>query len=428
MDKLARSPLAIGDHTYYEQCRFCLKKKLKDFIDFGYVPLAGGFLRTPSEIRKEKQYPFSVCICSHCGLVQGRYVVNKSTLFEDYFYRSSAIGTLASHFEVYASELAKKVKKPQDMFVVEIGSNDGVFLRPLKKHGFKVLGVDPAANIVKSLKQRETPTVCAYFGEKSANKIAQSQGQADIIVTSNSFAHIDDMHDVMRGVVALLKKNGMLCIENHYLGTLLKEFQYDMMYHEHMSYYSVLALSNFFAMYGMEIFDVKPIPMHAGSMRYYVQFTQGGDRKKTPELQALVKKERQQKLTELSTFKTFSTKIDRARKELMEFIAKEKKAGKRIAGYGASGRATMMMSYCGIDSTHLEYVVDDAPAKQGSFMPGSHVPIRSSQILTDPKERPDYCLLFAWSFADEIMKKQKTYFQHGGKFIIPLPSVKVVGK
>lgn len=426
MDKLNRKALTVGEYNFYQECRFCLGKKLKDFIDFGYVPLAGGFLKSAHQMRKEKHYPFSVCICTSCGLVQGRYVVNKSILFEDYFYRSSAIGTLTSHFEVYADELAEIVKNPQDKFVVEIGSNDGVFLRPLAKLGFKVLGVDPAKNIVESLNQRETPTICAYFGQRAASKIVKTQGQADIIVTSNSFAHIDDMHDVMRGVVTLLKKNGMLCIENHYLGTLLKEFQYDMMYHEHMSYYSLLSLSSFFALYDMEVFDVKPIPMHAGSMRYYVQFKNAGGRKKSPELYSLLRKENRLKLADFNTFKSFAQKTDKARKALMEFITKEKTAGKRFVGYGASGRATMMMSYCGINSDHLDYVVDDAPAKLGSFMPGSHVPIRSSQILSDPKKRPDYCLLFAWSFAQEIMKKQKPYLKQGGKFIIPLPSLKIV--
>lgn len=425
MNKLSRASLVVGEHKYYDLCRFCLQKKLKDFIDFGYVPLAGGFLKQSRQFHSEKHYPFSVCMCTNCGLVQGRYVVDKSTLFEDYFYRSSAIGTLASHFADYAVELAKQVAIPEKMFVVEIGSNDGVFLKPLKQQGFKVLGVDPAENIVRGLKQRETPTLCAYFGEKSARKIVESKGQADIIVTSNSFAHIDDMHDVMRGVVTLLKQDGMLCIENHYLGTLLKEFQFDMMYHEHMSYYSLMALQTMFAGCGMEIFDVKPIPIHAGSMRYYVQFVAGG-RHKTKALTNLLRKERSLKITTLATVKTFSNKVSKAKADLMHFLNSERKKGKRIAGYGASGRATMMMSYCGIDASHLDYVVDDAPAKQGSFMPGNHIPIRASKVLDTKEERPDYCLLFAWSFADEIVKKQTTYLKNGGKFILPLPKLRLM--
>lgn len=428
MTKLKRDSIIVGEYRYYDSCRFCLKKGLSDFIDFGYVPLAGGFLKSDSEFSKERLYPFAVSFCSRCGLVQGRYVVDKSILFEDYFYRSSAISTLAEHFSRYAEELAGLMQGIIDPFAVEIGSNDGVFLRPLKKQGFRTLGIDPALNIVKDLDQKETPTWCAYFGEQTAKKIVKSIRQADLIVTSNSFAHIDDMHDVMRGVTALLSPGGLLCVENQYIGTLIKEFQYDLMYHEHMSYYCLRPLQSLFAMYGMEIFDVRPIAIHASLMRYYVQFQGTGKRSPTTRLQALLKKEKTRKLTSFSTFKSYSAKIDKSKKDLLSLLKKLKKQGKRIAGYGASGRATMVMSYCGITADHLDYIIDDAPAKQGAFMPGNHLPIVSSQILADKEKRPDYCLLFAWSFADEIIKRNQHYLKSKGKFIVPLPRVGILPK
>lgn len=415
----------VGEYTVYDTCRFCLKPGLNDFLDFGYVPLAGGFLRSRQEFTHEKVYPFAVSCCPHCGLVQSRYVVDKSTLFEDYFYHSSAIGTLADHFKQYAKELALMVGNPEDKLVVEIGSNDGVFLRPLRKLGFRVLGVDPAKNIVREVNQQETPTLCAYFDERTANKVRRKWGRANLIVTSNSFAHIDDMHDVLRGIVALLKPDGILCVENEYIGTLIKENQYDLMYHEHMSYYSLSALQSFLVTYGLEIFDVRPLPIHASTMRYYIQFISTGRHKKTKALFLLEQEEKRSGLILPSTFRNYSGKLKKLKQELLTCIRSFKKQGKRIYGYGASGRATMVMSYCGITAKEIDCMVDDAPFKQGAFMPGNHIPIVSSEVLYDRASRPDYCLLFAWSFADEIVARNKQYRQLGGRFIIPLPKVKV---
>src|SRR5258708_5945416 len=274
MKQYQRTGSLIGEHKHYDACRFCLQKTLVPFIDFGSVPLAGGFFHknaTAKDFSRERLYPLVICFCTTCGLVQASDVVESSILFENYFYFSSAIHTVVDHFQNYTKELLKLVKRPSSNFVVEIGCNDGVFLHPLLKEGFKVLGVDPAANVVNPLIKKGMPITCAYFGEDVAKEIVKKNGRADIILGSNSLAHIDDMHDVLRGIVLLLKPQGFLSMETHYLPTLLKESQYDFMYHEHQSYYSLSALSAFFAMYDMVIFDAYPVKLHAGSMRYFVQ-------------------------------------------------------------------------------------------------------------------------------------------------------------
>jgi methylation protein EvaC len=257
-----------------------------------------------------------------------------------------------------------------------------------------------------------------------ADKIAKKYGKADIIFSSNTLAHIEDMHDVYRGIKKLLKDDGMLVFENHYLGNLIQEFQYDMMYHEHQYYYTLSSLTNFLNQFDLEIFDVKFIPIHAGSISVYVQ-NKGSRRKIKKIVSETLKKEQIQKLTQASTFKKFNKKILKNKQELLKTLKLIKNKNKKIAGYGASGRGTIITNYCGLDNKFLDYVIDDAPAKQGAYMPGVHLPIKSSGLLSD-YNRPDYILLFAWSFANEILKKNTEYIKSGGKFIVPLPKVKIL--
>lgn len=424
-----REHRSIGEYKHHSQCRFCLSNKLVTVIDFGDVPLAGGFLNknsTKEDFDRERFYPLRIAFCPKCCLLQVIDIVDSGILYKDYFYFSSAIGTLVNHFQNYAVELKKMYPDAGKRLVVELGCNDGVFLKPLRKEGFKVAGVDLAANVVKSLIAEGYDVIVDYFGEKSAENIKERFGKADVIVTSNSFAHIDDMHDVMKGVKTLLKDDGILIVEVHYLGTLIKEVQYDMMYHDHESYYSLLALENFFKMYGMEIYDIKPIPIHAGSMRFYAQNSKFGKRKITQNVIRQRKEEKKMGLHKVETFKKFFSYITKTKKDLVHLLSGLKRQKKTIVGYGASGRATALMSFCGIDSNFLDYVIDDAPAKQGAYTPGNHLKIVPSDILNDPKNRPDYCLIFAWAFINEIKQKKTDYFQKGGKFIVPLPKVKIV--
>jgi methylation protein EvaC len=413
----------IGEYRSYDICRFCSSKLLFPVINLGNVPLAGGFIKSQNARKQEKFYPLIISFCQNCFLLQSVNVIHEDTLFKDYFYHSSAIQTLIDHFKTTAKELLINTQK-KDTFVVEIGCNDGTFINAVMDNNAQALGVDPATNIVKPLIKKGMPIINDYFTEPVAKKIKKEYGQADVIFSSNTLAHIEDMHDVVQGIKTLLKPTGSLIFEIHYLGNILNELQYDMIYHEHQYYYSLMTLKNLFTQYEMEIYDVKLIPIHAGSLRLYVQNKKGGKHEISKNVQSLIKKEKKQKFDKVDTFLSYAKKIEKTKKELLKLLQTLKNDNKTIAGYGASGRGTIIMNYCGLTSDFLEYIIDDAPAKQGSYTPGTHLPIISSDRLLS-KDKPDFVILFAWSFFEEIKKRHKKYLEKGGKFIIPLPKIKI---
>jgi methylation protein EvaC len=428
MNTQERSGRLVGEHRHHRQCRFCLHETLVPFIDFGYVPLAGGFLKngsTVADFRNERVYPLQICFCTTCSLVQVNNAVAGDVLFRNYFYFSSAVKTLADHFAGWAEELRGQHRDPSQTTLVELGCNDGVFLRPLRAAGFRVIGVDPATNVVATSIAEGYDIVNDYFTEATARQVRESHGPADAILSSNSFAHIDDMHDVLRGVKALLKPDGFLAFEVHYVGTLVREMHYDMLYHEHLSYYSLTSIENFLCLFDMEVFAVKRIPIHGGSVRFSVQNKGTGGRPVSAAVLEMRRDEEKLGLGTLGFYRDFAATVEKARADLLKLLDSLKAQGKTIVGYGASGRATAMSAYCGLDRRYLDGVVDDAPAKQGAFTPGNHIEIMPSTILAGPG-RPDYALLFAWAFAEEIRKRNGAFIEAGGKFIVPLPAVRVL--
>ncbi len=422
---ITHSAKSVGTYKHYDFCRFCFKTLLTPIINLGYVPLAGGFLQSSHMFKKEKFYPLEISFCRNCYLVQSTNVIDKTILFKDYFYRSSAIKTLTEHFKSTALELASLINKKSQSLVVEIGCNDGTLIKQLLQKNIPALGIDPATNIVTPLIEKGMPIINDYFSEKLAQKIVKKYGKADAIFSSNTLAHIEDMHDIFSGIKTLLKKDGIIIFEVHYLGNLLQEMQYDMIYHEHQYYYSFMTLQKFLKKYRLEIFDIQPLTIHAGSMRFYVKNNESNAHAISQNARDLLKKEKLAKLDTEETYLKFSEEIAKTKKDLLKVIKAIKKEGKTIAGYGASGRGTIIMNYCGLDAQHLEYVIDDSPAKQGAYMPSNHLKIIKSDILSTNK-RPDYVILFAWSFYKEIKEKNKEYLKRGGKFIFPLPRVKII--
>ena len=422
--KLPQLYKTIGEYRRYNNCRFCFSSNLVPVLNLGNVPLAGGFLKTTKNIAFEKLYPLEISFCKNCYLLQSINVINADTLFKDYFYHSSAIKTLTEHFIDLSREI-KSLSNSRIPFIVEIGCNDGILLKQLINVGIRALGIDPASNIVFQLIKRGLPIINDYFSKTLAEEICNKNGPADVIVSSNTLAHIENMHDIARGIKILLSQNGILIFEVHYLGNILQEMQYDMIYHEHQYYYSLLTLQKFFAKYEMEIFDVKPLSIHAGSMRYYVQNKNFGTNSISSNVTNLHKRERLLKYDLVETYTTYREKIAKTKNDLLKLLKNLKARNKTIVGYGASGRGTILMNYCGLDNKYLDYIIDDAPAKQGAYTPGTHLKIVSSDIL-NTKHRPDYVLLLAWSFLEEIKKRQKVYLKNFGKFIVPLPKIKVI--
>jgi len=356
--------------------------------DFGHQALAGGFLK-PQQFEAEKLYPLKLAFCESCYSAQVVDDVPADTLFRDYRYFSSATQTGREHFSIYAHEI---VEQFHPRTVLEIGCNDGVMLKPLADFGVKrLIGVDPAANVVASINDDRIRIVNDYWSEKVAREV----GKADVIIANNVFAHVPDLNAMVSAVASSLSGDGVFVMECHYLGKMIAETQYDVIYHEHKYYHSLIALEKLFARHGLMVFDVKKIPLHAGSMRYYV--CHKGALDESWHVTVLAAAELLQGLGRLRTFEQFSERVTEHRDIMQSLMQLDLD---RVAGYGAAGRANTLIQYCGMD---LAYIVDDAPEKQGYYTPGSHVQICGRERLA--VDAPDCMVLFAWSYEEEITAK-----------------------
>lgn len=406
--------MEIGEYSILTKCRFC-NGSLLDIIHLGdRFPLAGAFLRSLDERKTEKVYPLSLVYCESCCLLQCKEVINPDTLFKSgYFYYSSMIPALVSHFRNYAKQLASMYsdKERENILCVEIGCNDGVFLRPLKEQGFKVVGVDPS-DTTKKLVLDGFNIYSDYFNDTTADKIIQEHGRCDIFLSSNSFAHIHDMKTVMRCLKRLLKDNGLAIIEVHNTKSVIDELNFDFIYHEHMSYYTLTSFSRICALYGFTIEKVEHTTIHGQSIRVYLR---NGEYPTSDTIRSLLDQESE--YTKVETYLNFSKLVEAWRNEFVPFYNKLIKDGKKIYGYGSSGRANIICTYADV---HLQAMIDDAKSKIGSYTPIYHVQIEDSSILVN--NPPDYILILAWPYASDIIKsvKEKGYT---GKFIIPLPKI-----
>ena len=408
------------------RCSFCDSSAMSEIMDFGRVALAGGFLK-PEQFATEATYPLRLYFCRDCFAVQVIDKVSASVLFEDYFYFSSSIKTLRDHFREYAAEVTSRFLTPATSTVIEFGCNDGILLRPLADQGIRtVIGVDPATNVVKTIDDPRVTVINDFFTEAVAEEIVARHGKADMVMANNVYAHIPDIQGATRAVRAVLKDDGVFVFEVHYLGKVVNEMQYDMIYHEHLYYYSLLSAMKHFDRHDMMVFDIKPVPIHAGSMRFYV-CKKGSKHASSVSaaVTALRDEERAKGFDRPETFARFAADVAERKAQLMALLNRLRADGKRVAGYGASGRANTMIQYCGINHSHMEYMIDDAPAKAGFYTPGSHFLIHASTILQQ-ESPPDYLLIFAWSFLDEIATKNQTYIENGGQMIVPLPEVRVM--
>lgn len=409
---------------FSKNCAFCESSNLDLIMDFGKMALAGGFLKE-KDFEKEPKFKMRMAFCNDCHAVQIIDSIKPDLMFKDYFYFSSSIKTLREHFINYASEVTERFININHSSVLEFGCNDGILLKPLADLGIKtIIGVDPADNVISTIDDSRINTICDYFNENISKKILQDYGKIDLVMANNAYAHIDKIQETTRAIKNVLSKDGVFVFEVHYLGVVIDELQYDMIYHEHIYYYSLLSAINHFKRYSMKVFDVKELPIHGGSYRFYVCNEHGKHASHiSKNINKVLDKEIKKGYNSFDTFKEFSLNVKRVKNDLMILLEKLKSKGKKIAGYGASGRANTMIQYCGIDNNLVDYMIDDADAKQGFFTPGSHLEIRSNKALYE--NPPDYVIVFAWTFFDEIKSKNEKYIENGGKFIIPLPEVSI---
>ncbi len=416
-------PWASGNGYYRRRtCRACGSRRVKAFLDLGRMPLAGNFLRE-AEVGHERRYPLRIFLCHDCSLVQVLDVVSPKVIFHDYHYLSSVTSTLRTHFEQHASELARSLSGTEDPFVVEIGCNDGVLLKPLKDHGLRVLGVEPAENVADVARSRGLNVVTEFFSERLAERIVETDGRATVVVANNVFAHIDDLGGAVRGIAALLRPNGTFVFEVHYLRELLRLMQYDFFYHEHLCYYSLTALVPLLARLGLHVFDVQPIPIHGGSIRVYARRS---DAVPAPSrrLASVLARERRERLGSPATFDRFARQVASSATKLRSTLVSLRSKGKTLAGYGAPGRGNTLLCYARIDRKILGFLVDASPSRYGRFTPGSHIPILPLDAFhADP---PDVALMLAWSYDKEILDKERPFTRAGGRFLVPLPRLRFV--
>ena len=404
-------------------CRMCKGSDLYQFLDLGFMPPADEFLRKEQLQYPRTYFPLEVLMCRACALAQLSYVVSPEVLYRhDYPYEASTTRTGREHFARFAEQAVSRFSLTGTDLVIDVGSNVGVLLSNFKANGTRILGIDPAANIVRIAEKSGVPTLNELFSADLCAKIKAEQGPASLITATNCFAHIDDLDDFVKGLDTLLNAQGVFILEAPHFLDLIRDLEYDTIYHEHLSYLALRPLVPFFRKRGFEVFDVEKQRIHGGSFRVFVG--RKGRHKVAPRVAECLRDEAKAGLHDEKTLRRFGAAVWKNREELQWLLAGLKKKGKRIAAVSAPAKGMTLLNYCRVGAETLDFVTEKSALKIGRFTPGSHIPVYPDSELL--KRKPDYALLLAWNFAPEIMNNLKEYMRKGGKFIVPIPHPRVV--
>jgi SAM-dependent methyltransferase len=401
-------------------CRSCGSAETRLVLSLGDVPLANALPSRDRLGEPDERFPLDLYFCPRCALVQIGENVPPEKLFSDYTYASSFSDTMLAHARAAVARLTEERRLGPDSLVVEIASNDGYLLQYYKERGVPVLGVEPARNIAAMAVEKGIPTLVEFFDEALGARLAADGRQADVVHANNVFAHVPDPNTFVAGLRRLLKPGGVAVIEAPYVGDLIEKIEFDTIYHEHYSYYGLSAVQALCRRHGLEVVDVERLPIHGGSLRYFI----GHPAQPSRRVLDLAGEEERAGMLDFGYYAAFAERVWGLRDELMALLAKLKGEGARIAAYGASAKGSTLMNAFGVDRSQLDFVVDRSSIKQGRFTPGNRLEILPPSALMD--RRPDYVLLLTWNFADEILEQQKAYRDAGGRFIIPLPTVQIV--
>jgi SAM-dependent methyltransferase len=372
----------------------------------------------------EPFYPLRVDVCGSCWLVQLEQYVSASDIFTEYAYFSSYAASWVKHAEDYVASMVERLRLGQNSFVVELASNDGYLLQWFVKRGIPCLGIEPAANVAKAAEEKHVPTLVRFFDEKLGASLAVEGRQADLIAGNNVLAQVPDLNSFVAGIKNLLKPTGTATLEFPHLQRLVEGNQFDTIYHEHFSYFSLLSVEKIFAAHGLSVFDVEELWTHGGSIRIFARHESDVSRPPTERLLALRKREHELGYDRVETYRAFDERVKTTKRRLLELLIRAKDAGKRVVGYGAPGKGNTLLNYCGIRSDLLEFTVDKNPYKQGKFLPGTHIPIYAPEKIDEV--RPDYILILPWNFKDEIVAQLAHARSWGAKFVVPIPEAAVL--
>ena len=407
-----------------QPCRFCGASLEHSVVDLGMSPLCESYVPAEALDKVEPFYPLHVKVCEKCWLVQVGEYVKADEIFTEYAYFSSFSTAWLKHAEDYVQMISERLGLGPKSLAIELASNDGYLLQYFVKKGIPCLGIEPAANVAKVAVERGVPTDVSFFGEEKGRALAAAGTLADLVLGNNVLAQVPDLNSFVAGIPHVLKPTGTVTFEFPHLMRLFDENQFDTIYHEHFCYFSLISAEAIFAKHGLTLFDVEELWTHGGSLRIYARHASDTSRPLTSRLLALREREEAAGYRRLETYTRFEDNVRETKRKLLELLITQKRAGKRIVGYGAPGKGNTLLNYCGIRTDFIDFTVDRNPYKQGKFLPGTHIPIHHPDKLDQAK--PDFILILPWNFKDEILAQLAHARNWGAKFIVPIPEATVL--
>ncbi len=413
---------ALRLYLHASTCRFCGASLEHSFADLGAAPPSNSYLRPADLHRTEPVYPLHAYVCGACFLVQLEEFQSPEQIFSDYAYFSSYSESWLRHAESYVAAMVARFGFGADSQVIEVASNDGYLLQHFVARGIPVLGIEPAANVARVAEEKGIPTKIAFFSRNTARNLVEAGTRADLIVANNVLAHVPDLNDFVAALRMVLAEDGVITVEFPHLLKLIEEAQFDTIYHEHFSYFSLLTAAAVFSAHGLCVFDVDEIPTHGGSLRIYARHA---DRAHpvSDAVDALRGREMDAGLARIETYEGFGERVKEVKRKLLSFLIGAKADGRSIVGYGAAAKGNTLLNYCGVRGDFIDYVVDANPHKQGLYLPGTRIPILAPERIRET--RPDYVLILPWNLSDEIMESCAYIREWGGRFVVPIPEVRV---
>jgi SAM-dependent methyltransferase len=405
-------------------CRFCKAALRQTFIDLGMSPLCETYPSAADLSRGEMYYPLYVYVCEKCFLVQLEEYETPEAIFSDYAYFSSFSDSWLKHAEKYCEKMTSRFGLGSQSLVVEVASNDGYLLQYFVKRQVPVLGIEPAANVAKVAVEKGVPTLVKFFGTQLAKELAAEGRTADLVLGNNVLAQVPDLNDFVEGLKILLKPEGVLTLEFPHLLQLIEHNEFDTIYHEHFSYFSMLTTVRILEAHGLKVFDVEELASHGGSLRVYAYRAEAKTHEVKRTVEDLIAEEEKAGLASVEGYARFARQVKETKFALVDFLIAAARQGKTVAGYGAPGKSATLLHYCGIGKDLISYTVDRSPYKQGRFLPGTRIPIYHPDRIRETK--PDYVVILPWNLKDEIMKQLQYIREWGGKFVVPIPTATVI--